>query len=112
MAFWRRKPAPGLLHHSDRGCQYASKEYREHLAIMRMEQSMSRKGNCWDHSPAERFFRRLKYEQLNYEKFRTQEAAKLSLIDYLAFYNGKRTHSSLGYKSPLEFERDFFRDAA
>lgn len=112
MAFWRRKPAPGLLHHSDRGCQYASKEYREHLAIMRMEQSMSRKGNCWDNSPTERFFRSLKYEQLNYEKFRTQEAAKLSVIDYLAFYNGKRIHSTLGYKSPLDFERDFFKNAA
>jgi transposase InsO family protein len=59
-----------------------------------MEQSMSRKGNGWDNSPVERFFRSLKYEQLNYEKFTTQEAAKLSVIDYLAFYNGKRTHSS------------------
>jgi putative transposase len=111
MAFWLRKPAPGLLHHSDRGCQYASKEYREHLAIMGREQSMSRKGNCWDNSPTERFFRSLKYEQLNYEKFRTQDAAKLSVLDYLAFYNGKRTHSTLGYKSPLEFERDFYRKA-
>ena len=62
MAFWRRKPAQGLLHHSDRGSQYASKEYREHLAIMGMEQSMSRKGNCWDNAPTERFFRSLKYE--------------------------------------------------
>jgi transposase InsO family protein len=69
-----------------------------------MEQSMSRKGNCWDNSPTERFFRSLKSEQLNYENFRTKEAAKLSVIDYLAFYNGKRTHSKLGYKSPLEFE--------
>ena len=113
MAFWRRKPAQGLLHHSDRGSQYASKEYREHLAIMGMEQSMSRKGNCWDNSPTERFFRSLKYEQLHYEKLRTlEEEAKLSIIDYLAFYNGKRIHSTLGYKSPLTFERDFFRQAA
>jgi putative transposase len=112
MAFWRRKPAQGLLHHSDRGSQYASKEYREHLAIMGMEQSMSRKGNCWDNSPTERFFRSLKYEQLHYEKLRTLEEAKLSIIDYLAFYNGKRIHSTLGYKSPLTFERDFFRQAA
>ena len=107
MAFWRRKPAQGLLHHSDRGSQYASKEYREHLAIMGMEQSMSRKGNCWDNAPTERFFRSLKYEQLHYEKFRTVAEAKLSIIDYLAFYNGKRIHSTLGYKSPLIFERDF-----
>lgn len=112
MAFWRRKPNPGLLHHSDRGSQYASHEYRGHLGIMKMQQSMSRKGNCWDNAPTERFFRSLKHEQLNYERFRTKEAAKLSVIDYLAFYNGRRTHSTLAYKSPLEFERDFYRKVA
>jgi len=110
MAFWRRKPKSGLLHHSDRGSQYASKDYRNHLEVMKMEQSMSRKGNCWDNSPTERFFRSLKYEQLNYERFRTKEAAKLSIIDYLAFYNGKRMHSTLGYKSPLVFEKDFYKE--
>ena len=112
MAFWRRKPPPGLLHHSDRGSQYASREYRQHLAVMRMDQSMSRKGNCWDNSPTERFFRSLKHEQLNYEKFKTQEAAKWSVIDYLAFYNGRRSHSTLGYQSPIEFEREFYKNAA
>jgi transposase InsO family protein len=85
MAFWRRKPPLALLHHSDRGSQYASCEYREHLAVMGMEQSMSRKGNCWDNSPTERFFRSLKHEQLNYEKFKTQEAARLSVIDVWRF---------------------------
>ena len=64
------------------------------------------------HSPTERFFRSLKYEQLNYEKFRTKEAAKLSIIDYLAFYNGKRSHSKLGYQSPMEFEHIFYRKTA
>lgn len=118
MAFWRRKPRPGLLHHSDRGSQYASHEYRKHLSIMKMAQStcalqgMSRKGNCWDNSPTERFFRSLKHEHLNYEKFTTQEAAKLSIIDYLAFYNGCRSHSTLSYQSPIEFEREFYRNAA
>ena len=112
MAFWRRKPAPGLLHHSDRGSQYASDEYRKHLNIMRMTQSMSRKGNCWDNSPTERFFRSMKYEQLNYERFRTKEQAKLSVIDYLAFYNGKRSHSKLGYQSPIVFERKFYSKVA
>ncbi len=73
---------------------------------------MSREENCWDNSPAERFFRSLKYEQLNYEKFRTREEATLSIIDYLAFYNGKRTHSKLGYQSPIEFERIFHRKTA
>jgi putative transposase len=111
MAFWRRKPKPGLLHHSDRGSQYASHDYRKQLAIMKMEQGMSRKGNCWDNSPTERFFRSLKHEQLNYERFRTKESAKLSIVDYLAFYNSKRAHSKLGYQSPLQFERDFYRKA-
>jgi putative transposase len=98
-----------LLHHSGRGSQYASQEYRGHLTIMKMEQSMSRKGNCWDNAPTERFFRSLKHEQLNYEKLKTHEAAKLSIIDYLAFYNGRRTHSKLGYQSPLEFEQEFYK---
>jgi transposase InsO family protein len=87
-------------------------EYRQHLAVMKMEQSMSRKGNCWDNSPTERFFRSLKQEQLNYETFKTQEAAKLRVIDYLAFYNGRRSHSTLGYLSPLEFERESYRNSA
>jgi transposase InsO family protein len=112
MAFWRRKPDSGIIHHSDRGSQYASKEYRKHLNIMKMKQSMSRKGNCWDNAPTERFFRSLKHEQLNYEKFKTKEAAKMSIIDYLAFYNGRRIHSKLGYQLPLQFEKDFYRKAA
>ncbi len=112
MAFWRRKPEPGVLHHSDRGSQYASHEYRKHLSIMSREQSMSRKGNCWDNAPTERFFRSLKHEQLNYERFKTKAEAKLSIIDYLAFYNGKRKHSKLGYLSPLDFECDFFKKVA
>ena len=112
MAFGRKRPAPGVLHHSDRGSQYASYEYRQHLDIMQMQQSMSRKGNCWDNAPTERFFRSLKHEELNYEHFRTKEAAKLSIIDYLAFYNGKRIHSKLGYQTPLQFEREFYRKAS
>jgi putative transposase len=79
---------------------------------MGREQSMSRKGNGWDNAPTERFFRSLKHEELYYEKFRTKEAAKLSVIDYLAFYNGKRTHSKLGYQTPLDFEREFYRKVA
>jgi transposase InsO family protein len=78
-------------------------------------QSMSRKGNCWVglpvgyKSPTERFFRSLKHEQPNYQKFRTKASAKLGIIDYLAFYNGKRYHSKLGYQSSLQFERDYYR---
>ena len=97
-AFWRMRPEPGLPHPSDRGSQYASAEYREQLKAMDMRQSMSRKGNGWDNSPAERVFRSLKYEQLNDERFETRDQAKSSVIDYLAFYNGRRSHSKLGYK--------------
>ena len=111
-ALKRRRPAPGLIHHSDRGSQYASRDYQLLLTHHGLIPSMSRKGNCWDNAPTERFFRSLKHEQLNYERFRTKEAAKLSIIDYLAFYNGKRTHSKLGYQTPLDFERDFYRKAA
>ena len=73
---------------------------------------MSRKGNCWDNAPTERFFRSLKHEQLNYESFRTKESAKLSVIDYVAFYNGKRAHSKPGNQSPLDFEREFYKKVA
>jgi transposase InsO family protein len=111
-AFWRSKPGPGLLHHSDQDSQYASAEYCSHLATMNMRQSMSRKGNCWDNSPTERVFRSMKYEQLNNERLATRTAAKLSVIDYFAFYNGRRSHSKLGYKNPLEFEREYCNKAA
>lgn len=112
MAFWRRKPPAGLLHHSDRGCQYASYEYREQLKLMGMRQSMSRKGNCWDNSPTERFFRSMKYDDLNYQRLITKAGAKMAIVDYLAFYNGRRIHSTLGYKTPLVFEQEFYRHSA
>jgi putative transposase len=108
MAYWRKKPEQGLMHHSDRGSQYASHCYREQLKMTGMIQSMSRKGNCWDNSPTERFFRSLKYEHLNYERLINKTAAKLSIIDYIAFYNGQRMHSTLGYKTPTAFEREFY----
>lgn len=112
MAYWRKKPARGLMHHSDRGSQYASYSYREQLKNMGMIQSMSRKGNCWDNSPTERFFRSLKSEHLNYERFNSKAKAKLSIVDYIAFYNGQRMHSTLGYKSPVVFEQEFYRKTA
>jgi putative transposase len=112
MAYWRKKPANGLIHHSDRGSQYASHCYREQLSTMGMIQSMSRKGNCWDNSPTERFFRSLKSEYLNYERFRSKAMAKLSVLDYIAFYNGQRMHSTLGYKTPVNFEHEFYSKTA
>ena len=75
-----------------------------------MQQSMSRKGDCWDSAPTERFFRSLKHEQLNYEKFRTKEAAKLSIIDYLAFYNGKRMHSNTAMNPRWNLSGNFTRN--
>jgi len=72
---------------------------------------MSRKGSRWDNSPTGRFFRRLKHEQPNYEKFKNQEEAKLSVVYYVAFYNDHRPYSTSGYQSPIEFELDFSRDA-
>ena len=104
MAYWQRKPAPGLLHHSDRGSQYTSDDYRKLLSTMKMDVSMSGKGECWDNAPTERFFRSLKHEQLNYETFKTKKAAELSILDYLAYYNGKRPHSVNGYLSPIQYE--------
>jgi len=112
MAYWGKKPANGLMHHSDRGSQYASHWYREQLKVMGMIQSMSRKGNCWDNSPTERFFRSLKSEHLNYERFSSKAIAKLSIVDYIAFYNGQRMHSTLGYITPIAFERAFYRKTA
>jgi putative transposase len=78
---------------------------------MKMEQSMGRKGNCWDNAPTGRFFRSLEYERLNYEKFSAKASAKLSVIDYLAFYNGKRTIPKSGYQTPLQYGRDFYKKA-
>ena len=91
---------------------YCSSKYQKMAKAHGFVSSMSRKGNCWDNSPTERVFRSLKYEQLNYERFKTREEAKLSVIDYFAFYNGRRSHSKLGYKTPLEFERGHYKKAA
>ncbi len=103
MAFWRRKPAPSLLHHSDRGSQYASLEYRQVLSMMKMEQSMSRRGNCWDNAPTKHFFRSFKYEHLYYEVLSDKATAKITILDYLAFYNGQWAHSKCGCLSPIAF---------
>jgi putative transposase len=112
MAYWRKKPSIGVLHHSDRGVQYASADYRQQLKNMGMKQSMSGKGDCWDNSPTERFFRSLKSEHLIYENLKTKEMAKLSIIDHIAFYNGQRLHSTLNYQSPNEVEARYYKKMA
>lgn len=112
MAYWRRKPDPGLIHHSDRGIQYACDRYRKELDRYQMIPSMCRKGDCWDNAPVERFFRSLKYEHLLSCRLATREAARRETLEYITFYNAYRLHSSLGYRSPMDSERHNFLKAA
>ena len=105
MAYWRRNPPEGLLHHSDRGSQYACEKYQHKLKQYEMIPSMSRKGNCWDNAPTERFFGSLKSEYLADFRFVTRHMAKMEIIEYITFYNADRSHSFLGYVSPMEYER-------
>jgi len=106
MALKGRQPPRGLLHHSDRGSQYASEDYQRALAARGLQCSMSRKGNCWDNAVAESFFSSLKMELVHDADFATREQARAALFDYIeVFYNRRRRHSSLGYLSPVEYER-------
>ena len=106
MAVWRRKPAPGLLFHSDRGSQYCSSDFQTMLVTYGMISSMSRKGNCWDNSVAESFFGSLKTERVFFSNYKTREEARRDVTDYIEmFYNSQRRHSYLGYVSPREFEK-------
>jgi putative transposase len=112
MAYWQRKPPKGLLHHSDRGSQYASCEYQKQLNHYGMTASMSRKGNCWDNAPTERFFRSLKSERLTACRFITRNQAKNEIVDYITFYNSIRLHSTLGYLSPMAYEKEQYLEVA
>ena len=106
MAIGQRGPAAGLIHHSDRGVQYASAEFRAVLEAHGFVASMSRTGNCYDNAAKESFFHTLKTELVNHERYRTRDAARASVFEYIeAFYNRRRLHSTLGYQSPVEFER-------
>jgi transposase InsO family protein len=108
MALWRRRPVPGLLHHSDRGCQYASSEYRQLLAQYGMQSSMSRRGDCWDNAVVESFFHTLKTELVHHRRYTTRQQARVDLFDYIElFYNRRRRHSHLDYLSPVEYETKF-----
>jgi transposase InsO family protein len=106
MAYWQRKPPKGLLHHSDRGSQYACYEYQKQLKFYGMVASMSRKGDCYDNAPMERFFRSLKSERLNAYRFYTRNEAKNEILDYITYYNSIRLHSTLGYISPIDYEKE------
>jgi len=106
MALARRRPAAGLVHHSDRGSQYASGDYQRVLAQHGIVCSMSRRGDCWDNAVAESFFATVKVELLHDAAWATRAVARTELVDYLElFYNGQRRHSALGYLSPRAFER-------
>ena len=101
----QRHPAPGLLHHSDRGMQYTSLEHRAALAASGIVASMSRKGDCWDNAVVESFFSTLKTELSNRSDFSTRSTAEQAVSTYIdSFYNCRRMHSTLNYRSPMEHE--------
>lgn len=105
MAIRNRGVKDGLIFHSDRGIQYACDEFREVIAENKILQSMSRKANCWDNAVAESFFKTLKAEMVYHRKFMDQQSAKLEIFGYIeGFYNTKRTHSALGYKTPKQIQ--------
>ena len=105
MAIERQRPAPGLIHHSDRGIQYAAEAYRQTLATSGISPSMSRKGDCWDNAPMESFFHTLKTERVHHPVYATRDHARRDLFQYIeGFYNPRRLHSALGYISPAEAE--------
>lgn len=104
MACFRRKPAAGVIFHSDRGSQYASQAMATKLAEYGMTASMSRKGNCWDNAPTESFFNSLKNERVHGTTYATRVDAQADLFEYIeVFYNRSRRHSTLGYSSPVRF---------
>lgn len=107
MAIWQRRPGTGLIHHSDRGSQYASEAFRSLLSTHGIKGSMSRKGNCWDNAVAESFFGSLKQERVQWRHYQTRYEAQQDVLNYISmFYNNFRLHSYLGYKSPNQYENE------
>ena len=110
-AYWRKKPAPGLLHHSDRGSQYCSGSYRALQVSYKMKTSMSRKGDCWDNAPMESFFGTLKTECLHHHKFKTRDQARQVVFDYIeVFYNRIRRHATIQNQAPADYAREFYKN--
>jgi len=106
MAIKTGKPGSGLVHHSDRGVQYASNAFQALLKAYGIQCSMSRKGNCWDNAVAESFFHTLKVELIHDRHYYTRQEARAEMFEYIeVFYNRQRRHSSLGYLTPAEFEK-------
>ncbi len=105
MAITRCRPPAGLIHHSDRGCQYASHRYRQRLAEIGAKASMSRTGNCLDNAPCESFFGSLKTELVHDADYATRSIARREIFEYLeVYYNRQRSHSALDFLTPVEFE--------
>ncbi len=110
MAIWQRRPSSGLIVHTDRGSQYASKVYRKLLLTNDIKGSMSRKGDCWDNAVVESFFGSLKQERVQWKNYQTRLEAQQDILNYIAmFYNCHRLHSYLGYKSPNDYESEMMK---
>ena len=105
MAVTLRNPPKGLLHHSDRGSQYASDQYQNLLKGYGFVCSMSRKGNCWDNAPTERFFSSLKREWVTGVVYQDKESAVKDIKAYIAYYNGERLHTTIDDMTPIQFEK-------
>ena len=107
MAIWRRGKPDALLHHSDQGSQYTSEQFQRLMVDNGVTCSMSRSGNCWDNAAMESFFSSLKTERIGKKVYRSRAQAKAAVFDYIeCFYNPTRRHSTLGYLSPIDFERE------
>ncbi|OJY97874.1 MAG: integrase [Lysobacterales bacterium 63-13] len=114
MAWFKRHPSKqtGLIFHSDRGSQYASKDFRDLLTEYGISASMSRRGNCWDNACCESLFGSLKVERLNGQRFSTRRQAKDEIVAWILWYNRSRLHSTLAYISPLQFEDNWLANLA
>jgi putative transposase len=112
VAVLARQPAPGLIHHSDRGSQYAAHDYRDITAVCGMLTSMSRKGNCWDNAAMESANGTLKVECVNRQSYQTREQARHDVLEFIGYYNHDRAHSSLRMQTPVEFEQAWLANQA
>ncbi len=106
MAYWRRKPAVGLIMHTDRGSQYASRSHRKLIKDYGMVQSMSRKANCWDNAAMESFFKTLKVERVYQVQYESRAQARIDVVNWIeGFYNSQRLHTSINFQVPNTLEK-------